>query len=238
MQREIQLLVVDDNTDFRNLLRSALQQVGYVVKVANTGRAALNLCASCPIDLVVLDALLPDMDGFSVCSELRKRSHVPVVMLTALNSPEHIIRGFEIGLDDYIVKPCYWREVSVRLQAILRRCARYTERMPSSTSTNPDIVLNDAYHEVWVRGALVNLTLTEYQLLRYLMSQPNKPTSKVELSQMVWGYAMPHKTNFIEVSIRRLREKIEVEPSQPHYVRTVSRVGYQFNLQPQNTCSN
>ncbi|MCX6050139.1 MAG: response regulator transcription factor [Chloroflexi bacterium] len=232
MPTKIQMLVVDDNLDFRNLLRMALQQAGYTVRVADTGRAALDLCTSDAIDLVLLDALLPDMDGFTVCHELRKRSDVPVVMITALNSAEHIVQGLEIGVDDYIVKPCYWPEVAVRLQAVLRRSVRCAARRPRTTLANVDIALDDAYHEVRVRGALVNLTMTEYQLLRHLMNQPYKPSSKVELSQVVWGYTLPHKTNFIEVSVRRLREKIEVDPAHPQYIRTIPKVGYQFVPQP------
>ncbi len=225
----ISILVVDDEEPLRNLLHISLQRQGYQVTVAKNGREALEFAASRKIDLVLLDIMMPEMDGFTACMELRKRSDIPIVMLTALNRPDDIVHGFSLGADDYIIKPFTFREVEVRLQAILRRVYWSQERVEPSVLTAHEIVLNDDSHEVSVRGEIVHLTPIEYQLLRYLMTSPDRPISKDTLFQHVWGYDMVGGTNLVEVAMRRLREKIEKDPSQPVYLLTVRGAGYKFN---------
>jgi len=227
----ITILVVDDEEPLRNLLQISLQRHGYHVLVARNGREALEIVNNKTVDLVLLDIMMPEMDGFTTCAELRKRSDLPIVMLTALNRPDDIVHGFNLGADDYITKPFTFREVEVRLQAILRRVYWNQERMDPAILSSHDIVLNDESHEVIVRGELVHLTPIEYQLLRYLMSSPDRPVSKDTLFQNVWGYDMAGGTNLVEVAMRRLREKIEQDPSQPVYLLTVRGAGYKFNSQ-------
>jgi len=227
----ISVLVVDDEEPLRHLLQVSLQRQGYTVAVARNGREALEVVAARKIDLVLLDIMMPEMDGFTACAELRRRTDIPIVMLTALNRPDDIVQGFNLGADDYITKPFTFREVEVRLQAILRRVYWSQERVDPSVLIGNEIVLNDEKHEVIVRGELVHLTPIEYQLLRYLMTQPDRPVSKDMLFQHVWGYDLVGGTNLVEVAVRRLREKIERDPSQPVYLLTVRGAGYKFNTE-------
>ncbi len=225
----ITVLVVDDEEPLRNLLQISLQRQGYQVLVARNGREALEVAGTKKIDLMLLDIMMPEMDGFATCMEMRKRSDLPIVMLTALNRPDDIVHGFNLGADDYITKPFTFREVEVRLQAILRRVYWSQERTEPSVLTANEVVLDDDSHQVLVRGETVHLTPIEYQLLRYMMTTPDRPISKDTLFQHVWGYDMAGGTNLVEVAMRRLREKIEEDPSQPVYLLTVRGAGYKFN---------
>mgnify|MGYP001255415161 CR=1 FL=1 len=228
---ETHVLVVDDEEPLRNLLRISLQKAGYRVSTAGNGSEAMEIYDKSPVDLVLLDILMPDMDGYALCAELRRRSDVPIIMLSALNRPDDVVYGFSLGADDYISKPFQFREVEVRIQAILRRVAWLRERPDFNVLTCNDIVLDSDAHEVRIRGELVHLTPIEFQLLRYLMKMPDKPVSKNELFQSVWGYDLVGDTNLVEVAIRRLREKIEDNPSEPQYLLTVRGTGYKFNTQ-------
>lgn len=227
----ISVLVVDDEEPLRHLLQVSLQRQGYTVATARNGREALEVVASRKIDLVLLDIMMPEMDGFTTCVELRKRTDIPIVMLTALNRPDDIVQGFNLGADDYILKPFTFREVEVRLQAILRRVYWSHEHSSPPILIGNEIMLNDEKHEVVVRGEQVHLTPIEYQLLRYLMTQPDRPVSKDMLFQQVWGYDVAGGTNLVEVAVRRLREKIEQDPSRPVYLLTVRGAGYKFNTE-------
>lgn len=225
----VHILVVDDDRALRDILQATLKRSGFSVTTASNGQEALDSCAHQHFDLVVMDVMMPVMDGLSACCCLREVSDVPVVMLTALNRPDDIVRGFDVGADDYIAKPFTFREVEMRLRAILRRMAWIHEGATLSVITSGDITLNDDEHWVTVRGEKVHLTPIEYQLLHYLMSVPSQPISKEELFQRVWGYSLAGGTNLVEVAVRRLREKIEVDASQPVYLVTVRGVGYKFN---------
>jgi DNA-binding response OmpR family regulator len=228
---EVTILVVDDEEALCNLLQISLHRQGYQVNVAHNGREALEVVATAKTDLVLLDVMMPEMDGFTTCIELRKRTDVPIVLLTALNRPDDIVHGFNVGADDYITKPFTFREVEVRLQAILRRVNWNHERALKPVIEVRDIVVNDTVHEVSVRGKVVHLTPIEYQLLRTLMNASDRPVSKEDLFQSVWGYNMAGGTNLVEVAMRRLREKVEADPSNPMYLLTVRGVGYKFSTQ-------
>lgn len=231
-QREIRILVVEDEDPLRELLKISLQKVGYKVITARNGREARQLFETHEIDLVLLDVMMPEIDGFILCAELRQQSDVPIVILSALNRPDDIVYGFSLGADDYICKPFTFREIEVRLQAILRRVSWANERAEPHIMSFNDVVLNDEMHQVKVRDKVVHLTPTEYQLLRHLMSVPDRPVSKNDLFQTVWGYDLAGGTNLVEVAVRRLREKIEEDPSDPIYLVTVRGAGYKFNTQP------
>ena len=228
----VTVLVVDDEDALCTLLQISLQRQGYRVVIAHNGREALDVVANRKVDLVLLDVMMPEMDGFTTCIELRKRTDVPIVLLTALNRPDDIVHGFSLGADDYITKPFTFKEVEVRLQAILRRMNWNQERVTQQqVITVQDVMVNDDVHEVTVRGESVHLTPIEYQLLRTLMNSPDKPVSKEDLFQSVWGYNMAGGTNLVEVAMRRLREKVELDPSNPIYLLTVRGVGYKFSTQ-------
>jgi len=222
------ILVAEDEEFLRNLLLISLEREGFSVVVARDGVEALDSFASKQFDLVLLDVMMPRVDGFEVCAEIRKRSDVPVIMLTALNSPDDVVQGFELGADDFISKPFTFREVNARIQAILRRIGWSKERPSFLIMQYGDVVLNDEEHTVFVRDEQVHLTPIEYQLLHYLMSNVNRPISKDMLFQEVWGYDFTGSTNLVEVAMRRLREKIEAQPSTPEYLLTVRGAGYKF----------
>lgn len=222
------ILVVEDEEFLRSLLQVSLEKEGYAVLTASDGVKAMQIFNATPIDLILLDVIMPNMDGFEVCAQIRKRSDVPIVMLTALNSPDDTVEGFELGADDFISKPFTFKEVHARLQAILRRI-QWTREQPSFTiMTYGTVTLNDEEHSVMVRGEQVHLTPIEYQLLHFLMSNANRPISKEVLFKEVWGYDFTGGTNLVEVAMRRLREKIEDNPSMPEYLLTVRGAGYKF----------
>jgi DNA-binding response OmpR family regulator len=224
----IKILVVEDDSFLCNLLRISLEKEGYGVRVACDGVEGLEAYNAMPPDLILLDIMMPRMDGFEVCRQLRKRSDVPIVMLTALNSPDDVVRGFDLGADDFITKPFTFKEVGARIQAILRRVMWARERPVFQIITIGDVQLNDDLHEVRVRNEPVHLTPIEYQLLRYLMIHADRPVAKEVLFREVWGYDFTGGTNLVEVAMRRLREKVEKDPSSPQYLLTVRGAGYKF----------
>ncbi len=228
MSRRIRILIADDDEQLRQLLQATLQRAGHHVILAKDGEQALDLFTQQKVDLVILDAMMPKMDGFALCAELRKRSDTPIVMLTALNRPDDIVNGFALGADDYITKPFAFRELEVRLQAIMRRIAWINERPSFRVMMCGDIEMDEDLHEVCVGGQHVHLTNIEYQLLRYLMSEKDRPVSKTDLFRNVWGYDVVGGTNLVEVAVRRLREKIEMNPSTPKYLVTVRGAGYKL----------
>jgi DNA-binding response OmpR family regulator len=225
----VRVLVVDDEKVIRNLLQLSLQRMGYQVVTASDGTEALSVFASYDFDLVLLDILMPGIDGFDVCSEIRRVSGVPIVMLTALNRPEDIVLGLELGADTYITKPFTFKEVEARIRAILRRATGRTESEFVQVLERGDVKLDSDLRAVTVAGNLVELTRTEYRLLHSLMTNAERPLSKDRLLETVWGYeASDTNSNIVELAIRRLRKKVEDDPSQPRRLVTVRGVGYKF----------
>ena len=165
--------------------------------------------------------------------ELRAFSDVPVVMLTAMNRQEDVVRGFELGADNYIVKPFNFKEVEARIQAVLRRATHLLGGAAFDVVTYGDLLIYHTQQRVEVAGAAVELTPTEFALLQYLAKRGERPTSKEELLQEVWGYSDNDNLNLVELAIRRLRTKIERDPSQPERIVTVRGVGYKFVSQPE-----
>ena len=234
-QEMVRVLVVDDEKVIRNLLQLSLQRMGYQVVVASDGAEALTLFVEYEFDLILLDILMPGMDGFEICSEMRKLSGVPIVMLTALNRPEDIVMGLELGADTYITKPFTFKEVEARIRAILRRATGKTESEFVQVLEHGDVKLDSDLRAATVAGNLVELTRTEYRLLHSLMSYPERPLSKDRLLETVWGYeASDTNSNIVELAIRRLRKKMEDDPSQPERLVTVRGVGYKFCAQGSN----
>jgi DNA-binding response OmpR family regulator len=228
-QNKVHVLVVDDEKMIRSLLKMSLQRMGYEVTTADDGAEALELFHSQSFDLVLLDILMPHVDGFTVCSEVRRVSDVPVVMLTALNRPDDIVRGLELGADNYITKPFTFKEVEARIRAILRRTTNKIEAEPVQVLEHGDVRLDGGMRAATVSGNLVELTRTEYQLLHYLMTNVDLPVSKEDLLERVWGYeAADTNSNIVELAIRRLRKKLEEDASQPSRLITVRGIGYKF----------
>jgi DNA-binding response OmpR family regulator len=206
----------------------SLESAGYRVATVGDGEEALRVFSSGQFDLVILDIMMPRKDGFAVCREIRMRSDVPIIMLTALGSTEDMVRGFELGADDYIAKPFSFKEVEARIHAILRRNQYIQHRKTPSALRNGRVLLDVTAQEVSIDGRPIHLTPIELKLLFTLMSNAGKVISKTDLFVQVWGYEFIGGTNLIEVTVRRLREKIEPNPSQPSYIQTVRGVGYRF----------
>jgi len=225
---QARILIAEDEAPLRNLVRMSLEAGGHSVIAVGDGEAALKQFVSEPVDLVILDVMMPKMDGFTVCEEIRKRSDVPVIMLTALGGTEDLVRGFELGADDYIPKPFTFKEVQARIQAILRRVQWTEDKQAPLIIGIGRVTIDSETHEVFVAGEPAHLTPIEFQLLYALMSEAGKPISKSELFRDVWGYDFVGGTNLVEVTVRRLREKVEEDPSKTSHILTVRGAGYKF----------
>lgn len=231
MALQARILIAEDEAPLRNLVRMSLEAIGHQVTAVGDGEEALKTFAAEPFDLVILDIMMPRVDGFTVCREIRKHSEAPIIMLTALGSTDDMVRGFELGADDYIAKPFTFKEVQARIYAILRRIQWAQDRKTSQVLRNGRVVLDSAAQQVSIDGQPIHLTPIEFKLLYTLMASAGKVIAKSDLFVEVWGYDFIGGTNLVEVTIRRLREKIEAEPSQPTYILTVRGTGYKFRAQ-------
>ncbi|MCX6030292.1 MAG: response regulator transcription factor [Chloroflexi bacterium] len=221
------ILVAEDEEDLRFLLKLSLGRL-YDVEVMPDGAAALEAFDAKPADMVILDVMMPKMDGFTACAEIRRRSDVPIIMLTALGGVDDVVKGFNLGADDYISKPFTFKELLARIEAVIRRADWMRTPPPTRTIVNGELRINVDSHEVYLRDQEVHLTPIEFQLLHYLMSRPGQSVSKETLFREVWGYDFAGGTNLVEVAVRRLREKIERDPSDPELIQTVRGSGYKF----------
>ncbi len=217
--------MVDDDPTVSDVVRRYLERAGYDVTLAADGAAALTAADASPPDLVVLDLMLPGMSGLEVCRQLRRRSDVPVVMLTALGEESDRVVGFEIGADDYVTKPFSPRELALRVQSVLRRAgAGHASR---ALLVDGDLRLDPAARTASRAGATLGLTVREFDLLAHFMSNPEKAFSRAELLEQVWGWSFGDQAT-VTVHVRRLREKIEPNPAEPTRIVTVWGVGYRF----------
>lgn len=228
MSLHARILIAEDEAPLRNLVRMSLEAIGHQVTAVGDGEEALSAFASEPFDLVILDVMMPRVDGFTVCREIRKHSDKPIIMLTALGSTDDMVKGFELGADDYIAKPFTFKEVQARIYAILRRIQWAQERKTSLVLRNGRVTLDTVAQQASIDGQPVHLTPIEFKLLYTLMASAGKVIAKSDLFVDVWGYDFIGGTNLVEVTIRRLREKIEIDPSQPTYILTVRGTGYKF----------
>ena len=222
------ILVVEDEEVLRTLIQKTLENSGYEVNGAADGLIALEMFEASHYDLILLDIMMPNLDGFSVCAEIRKASDIPIIILTALSRPDDIAYGLGLGADEYITKPFAFREMEVRIQSLLRRVAWSASTVARPIISTDDIVLNDESREVTVQGQLVKLTPTEFKLLHYLMTRADRPVSNQELLQNVWHYEATDSIAIIQSVVRRLRLKVEPDPSEPRYILSVWGVGYKF----------
>ena len=223
------VLVVDDEKLIVKGIRFSLEQDGMEVTCAYDGEEALRLAREQKFDMILLDIMLPKLSGTEVCQQIREFSGVPIVMLTAKSEDMDKIMGLEYGADDYITKPFNILEVKARIRAIMRRTARREEtgRQPGVIESG-DMRMDCDSRRVTVSGREVNLTTKEFDLLELLIKNPNKVYSRENLLKLAWGADYPGDVRTVDVHIRRLREKIESNPSEPRYVHTKWGVGYFF----------
>lgn len=224
------VLVVDDEKLIVKGIRFSLEQDGMEVDCAYDGEEALNLAKANKYDIILLDIMLPKMDGFEVCQAIREFSDMPIVMLTAKGDDMDKILGLEYGADDYITKPFNILEVKARIKAIMRRTDRTREKAETdSVIEKKDLRLDCDSRRLFILGNEVNLTAKEFDLLEILVRNENKVYSRENLLDMVWGKDYPGDVRTVDVHVRRLREKIEANPSEPKYVHTKWGVGYYYN---------
>ena len=220
------VLVVDDDVKIIKILKIYLQQDGYEVYTALDGDEALRLAREKHPEVIILDLLLPGIDGYEVCKTLRAESEVPIIMLTARTAEQDMIKGLDLGADDYVIKPFSPREIAARVRAVLRRMPGLGH-MPEELKSG-SLKINFVRHEVSLNGKDISLTPTEFKLLGIIARSPGKVFSRAELIDQVFGYDFDSFEHTIETHIRNLRRKIEPDPGNPEYVVTVFGVGYKF----------
>lgn len=224
------VLVVDDEKLIVKGIRFSLEQDGMEVSCAYDGEEALEIAKSETFDIILLDVMLPGLSGFEVCQQIREFSDVPIVMLTAKGDDMDKILGLEYGADDYITKPFNILEVKARIKAIMRRTATKEGAKPANDAVikSGDMTIDRDGRRVFIEEKEINLTAKEFDVLELLVLNPNKVYSREKLLTIVWGADYPGDVRTVDVHIRRLREKIEKNPSEPRYVHTKWGVGYYF----------
>ncbi len=223
------VLVVDDEKLIVKGIRFSLEQDGMEVECAYDGEEALKLATENQYDMILLDIMLPKMDGFEVCQQIRGFSDVPIVMLTAKGDDMDKILGLDYGADDYITKPFNILEVKARIKAIMRRTSGKREKEEAvKVIESGDLKLDGESRRLFILGKEINLTAKEFDLLELLVMNPGKVYSRENLLNIVWGYEDPGDVRTVDVHVRRLREKIEKNPSEPKYVHTKWGVGYYY----------
>jgi len=224
------VLVVDDEKLIVKGIRFSLEQDNMKVTCAYDGEEAIELVKNNDFDVILLDVMLPKLTGFEVCQQIREFSNVPIIMLTAKGDDMDKILGLEYGADDYITKPFNILEVKARIKAIMRRSknAKALEEETSKVAIFEELKVDCDSRRVFINEVEVNLTAKEFDLLELLMFNPNKVYSRENLLNTVWGYDYPGDVRTVDVHIRRLREKIEANPSEPKYIHTKWGVGYFF----------
>ncbi len=237
MDRQKTVLIVEDEKNIVDILRFNLQREGYQTREAYDGEDGLNKARSEKPDLVLLDVMLPRMNGFDVCRALRQAGdNVPVIILTAREEETDKVLGLEIGADDYITKPFSMRELIARVGANIRRTSMAAPAAAtaaaSAMTVSGSLSINTESRQVFRDGQAIDLTQREYELLTFLASHPNKVYSRVDLMEQVWNYGyVGDDVRTVDVTVRRLREKIEVNPASPAYILTRRGVGYYFSVQ-------
>ena len=223
------ILVIDDDVYIGNMLEEVLAKKGYEVLRAYSGTEALLMLSSDKPDLILLDLMLPKLSGLEVCQHIRDFSNVPIVMLTAKGEDMDKILGLEYGADDYITKPFNILEVKARIKAIMRRTVKKVVKEEKPTVVDAgDMKLDLESRRIYIAGREINLTTKEFDVLELLALNPNKVFSRESLLKIVWGSEYPGDVRTVDVHIRRLREKIEENPSEPKYVHTKWGIGYYF----------
>jgi DNA-binding response OmpR family regulator len=222
------VLVVDDDETVRDVVRRYLEVAGFTVDVAGDGAAGLTLFAEREPDLVVLDVMMPGINGLEVCRRLRQVSQVPIVMLTALGEEENRIAGLQLGADDYVTKPFSPKELALRVASVLRRARMPRPVPPAAELVDGDLRLQMTARQATLTGAELPLTTREFDLLAFFLAHPGVAYSRADLLEKVWGWDFGDQST-VTVHVRRLREKIERDPAKPARVATVWGVGYRYD---------
>ncbi|MEW6152769.1 MAG: response regulator transcription factor [Actinomycetota bacterium] len=229
---EITVLVVEDEESFVDALTVGLKREGFRVVVARDGAEALVLFDAVKPDVLLLDVMLPRVSGLDVCREVRARSKVPIIMVSAKTSEIDTVVGLEVGADDYVPKPYRLRELVARMRAALRRAPRPEEPTEGPVLAVGDVVLDPARHEVSVRGNPVSLPLKEFELLELLLENAGRVLTRDTLIDRVWGHDYVGDTKTLDVHVKRLRAKIEDDPSAPTRITTIRGLGYKYEAAP------
>ena len=223
----MKILVVDDEKTLVKGIKFNLENEGYQVECAYDGAAAVDLARNEKFDLLILDVMMPELDGLEACMRIREFSNVPIIMLTAKSEDADKLMGFECGADDYLTKPFNILELKARVRALLRRAAG-VQRVQGAVLTVGDISLNTEERVAIRNGETVDLTAKEYDLIELLMRNPRRVYSRENLMNVVWGYTYAGDYRTVDVHIRRLREKLEQNPAEPDHIMTKWGVGYYF----------
>lgn len=222
------ILVVDDEERMVRFIRLNLEHDGFVVNEAFNGKEAIQQLRNASPDLILLDVMMPDLDGFEVLEIIRETSKVPVLMLTAKGEEDDRIRGLELGADDYITKPFSPREMVSRVKAVLRRTENATGSMHGLLEIDDRLKIDFDRREIWLEGKIVKLRPTEYRLLYHLVQNAGWVISHDQLLTKVWGYEYRDEPHYVRLYINYLRKKLEADPSNPKYILTERGVGYRF----------
>ena len=230
---DTKILSVDDEKLFVKGLKYSLEQDDYIIETAFDGKEAIEKVKKKRYDLIILDLMLPGIDGLEVCQKIRQDSQVPIIMLTARGEDINKILGLEYGADDYLTKPFNILELKARIKAILRRVNMKSTNITDQVIQIDDFKINTLGRKLTIHGNEVNLTAKEFDLLLLLASNPGKVFTREELLETIWGYEYFGDLRTVDVHIRRLREKIEEDSGQPEYILTKWGVGYYFRSKPQ-----
>src|SRR4051812_41821943 len=236
MEKDVKILVVDDEERIRRLLKMYLEREDYTIDEAEDGNEALEKALANDYDVILLDLMMPGKDGIDVCRELREKKATPVIMLTAKGEEVNRVQGFEVGTDDYIVKPFSPREVVLRVKALLRRSSKTTSYVQAETVTKdvivfPHLTIDNDAHRVLADGQEVSLTPKEYELLFYLAKSPDKVFDREQLLKEVWHYEFFGDLRTVDTHVKRLREKLnKVSEQAAKMIITVWGVGYKFEV--------
>ena len=228
------ILIIEDHTDLANILSLHLSDLDYEVKHADDGLKGLNYIENESFDLVILDLMLPGMDGIEICRRIRhQNNYTPVLMLTSKSSEIDRVLGLEIGADDYVTKPFSVREVMARIKALFRRVEAFSiSSVANEEESNVvfgKLEVDIDTHKVSIEGRLIDLTAREFELLHHFVKRPGRVYSRAQLLDMVWGYGHEGYEHTVNSHINRLRAKIENDPTNPEYILTIWGVGYKFN---------
>lgn len=222
------ILVVDDEKGLVRIIRLNLEHDGFDVVEANNGAQALDKLRTALPDLILLDVMMPDIDGFTVLKMIREIGNTPVIMLTAKGEEDDRVKGLELGADDYVNKPFSPRELTSRIRAVLRRGNMVEEEESGKIVVDDRLTIDFDKHEVWVEGQLVSLRPTEYRLLYHLVKNAGWVLTHDQILNKVWGYEYENEPHYVRLYINYLRKKLEKDPANPKYILTERGVGYRF----------
>ena len=222
------VLVVEDEESFIEALTVGLGREGFRVQVARDGVAAQTMFDAIQPDVVLLDVLLPKVSGIDVCRELRRRSRVPIIMVTAKGTEIDAVVGLEVGADDYVTKPYRIRELIARMRAVMRRQTGTDLTLPTDVMQVGDVSLDPDKHEVRIRGTVTSMPLKEFELLHVLLANANRVMTRGDLIDLVWGFDYVGDTKTLDVHVKRLRAKVETDPGNPERIVTIRGLGYKY----------